>query len=211
MSATVPTISPVFGRIVIAAQIEQHVTQTLQMWFPTYIREVEAQAGLPVGVIPPPANYTNRNSFDALAGELLPKCVVISPGLADAPLRDGQGWYRAQWQIGVGVATAQPTEEAAMMHSDIYGGAARTLILQQVCDGELISDVQLVGETYDDLPITNQVQLYRGVSILFVVDVDDVVNRWKGPDVPDADPYDYGQALTVDVDLINEGTEALPD
>lgn len=206
------TISPVFGKIVIAAEIEQDVTLCLQKWFPTYIRQVEAQAGLPVGVIPPPANYTNRNSFDAIAGELLPKCVVISPGLADTPLRDGRGWYRAQWQVGVGVATAQPTEEAAMMHADIYGGAARALILQQVCgDSDLINDVQYVNESYEDLPIVNQVQLYRSASIFFIVDVDDVVNRWKGPEVPDDDPYAYGQAQEVDVDVINEGTEALPD
>ena len=208
---TSSAISPVFGRIVVAAQIEQHVTQTLQKWFPTYIREIEAQAGLSVGVIPPPANYTSRNSLDALAGELIPKCVVISPGLADAPIRDGEGWYRAQWQLGVGVTTAQPTEEDAMLHTDIYGGAARALILQQVCDGDLISSVQFVNESYDDLPITNQVQLYRAASVFFVVDVDNVVNRWKGPEVPDDDPYDYGQAQTVEVDVINEGMEALPD
>jgi len=209
----VSTISPVFGRIVVAAQIEQHVTEVLQNWFPTYIREIEAQNALPVGVIPPPANYTSRNSFDALAGELIPKCVVISPGLADTPLRDGSGWYRAQWQVGVGVATAQPTEEAAMMHTDIYGAAVRAIILQQVCSEDLISDVQFVNETYEDLPITNQVQLYRAAAVYFVVDVDNVVKRWGGPEEPDKDPYRYGQAQTVDVDvdLINQGMEALPD
>jgi len=200
-------VSPVFKQIINPAHIELATTQMLKTWFPTYIREVEKQLGLPVGVIKAPLNYTNRNSFDALPGELIPKCVVISPGLAEVPTMDGEGWYTADWQLGVGVATAGPTEDNAVDHVKIYGAAARVCVMQQLAANvDFIGNVRWVGETYDDLPITDQIQQYRAAQVFFVVSCDGVMNSRSGPDVPDHEPYEYGKAQHVitQVDLIKE-------
>lgn len=215
MMSSIDAPDTVFKPIFVPAYLEEQTVKCLQIWFPTYIRYVSAKFGAAALDVPPPANYTTRNSFDALPGELIPKCVVISPGLADTPMADGGGSYRATWQLGVGVATAQQDEELASLHTDIYGASVRAIVLQQLAKyvgmDSPVMGVAWVGETYEDLPIPGQIQQYRAAAVYFFVEIADVVNRWAGPDQPDSEPYGYGQAHLVDVTLVNEGTEALPD
>jgi len=199
------TVAAQFRKIFVASQLERAAKITLQKWFPTYLRELERQLGLPVNSAPTPRNYTTRNKFDSLRGEEMPKVVVISPGLANAPLQGGHGQYRAMWRLGVGVAITAPSEDEAIMLSQMYGAAARAIVLQHQSLGDNIGIVEIhwLDETYDDLPVPDQLNQFRAAGNFFAVDVDNVVTKYAGPDTPDLLPadYDYGQVEDVIINL----------
>lgn len=196
-------VSNVFGSILVPSTLEDATATMLQTWFPTYLREIESQLGLAPDSLIPPKKYTNRNKFDSLRGEDLPRCVVMSPGLASSPNKDGSGMYRASWRIGVGVAIAADTDEIANDQVKIYGAAVRAIVLQKGGKNGL-GDVNWVDENYDDIPISDQLQQYRAASIWFTADINNVVTRKPGPEIADADPYSYGIVESVDVLVTKE-------
>jgi len=199
------TVSPVFGKLFVPSKLEEATREILLLWFPTYLREVERQHGYPVDglTVPLERNYTSRNSYDAIAGEDLPRVVIICPGLMTVPLLSGDGEYRAMWRLGVGVACVAPTEDEAKLHCDIYGAAVRGIVLKH--GGKAIGGrVNWVDEQYVDLPISEQVKQYRAGSLWFSVDIANVVSNRPKPLTPDADPYEWGTADTVDIDLLKE-------
>ena len=177
---------------------------TLQTWFPTYLAEQERQENMRSGLLPPPQNYINRNAFDTLEGEQLPKVVVISEGLAAPPGSTGQGVYHAIWRVGVGVATAAKTEELANRMVKAYGAAVRALVLNKVpttTDLNIIS-VSWVEETYPNINIPSPIMLFKAANVSFHIDVDDVVHRYGGPLTPTIKvPAAYPDAETVEIDL----------
>lgn len=182
-------VSDVFGPIVTGSQIEQAVAKTLRKWYPTYLAEIERQLDMEKGLLKHPQNYTNRNSFDAQAGEKTPKIVVISPGTDGTPTKNGTSW-RATWRVGVGIAVGAKTEEEADRQLKAYVGAARAILIQNV---ETISqmglptveETQWLGESYDDLDdIPQQHILYKAATLLFTVDINVVTARRGGPEVP---------------------------
>ena len=195
----------IFKSIFVTQTIEQDTLELIQYWLPTYLREVESQLGLPINsiAVPKPENYTSRNTYEDLPGEELPKVIVISPGLIQAPLKSGTGQYRATWRLGVGVATARPTEEEAKLHCDIYGAAVRTIMLQKG-GGALGGQVHWVDEQYAGIPLGNAIRRYRAASLWFGVDLENVATQRGGPDAPNAEPYEYHTADEVIVDLVKE-------
>jgi hypothetical protein len=192
----------VFKHILVASKVEEAVIDTLVKWLPTYVREVERQLGLDVGVVDTPAYYTNRNSFDVQAGEPFPRVVVVSPGLAGAPLANGAGQYRATWRVGAGVAIAASTELRANLEAKVYGAAVRSILLHKQSLGGLANSVRWIDESYDDLPIPSQSKLYKAAGVYFEVDCEDVVTKWAGPEKPDDEPYAYGTAQSVIIDIV---------
>lgn len=195
-----------FGNLLVASTFEEAALTTLQTWFPTYLHEIERQLGLATDTVKPPVYYTNRNSFDASAGEPLPKVVAISPGLLGQPLVSGKH-YRATWRLGIGVAMAAKDEVTANMLVKIYGAAVRGIMLQKQSLGGTpgIQQIVWIDETYDDLPIQDQINLYKAAGVYFTVDVEDVVSKWMGPTTPDQPTYpDYGQVEAVIIDLQKE-------
>lgn len=205
-----PQVGDVFGQIVTANQVEKAVIKTLKMWFPTYLAEMERQLDMRKGLLKHPQNYTNRNSFDAEAGEKTPKIVVISPGIEGQPTKNATA-YRAAWRVGIGIATGAKTEEDADNEVKAYGGACRAIILQNVQTIAqqglpTVEQTTWLGESYDDLDdIRQQHILYKAATLLFAIDVNTVVARRGGPDVPNLAPPNYGEALTVDIDLQDVG------
>ena len=191
----------VFKDILVGSQIEEATINQLKKWLPTYLREIERQLGLPVGDIPPPHHYGNRNSFDAIAGEDFPKVIVISPGLAGPPIAKGDGQYRAVWRLGVGVGVAAKTEEAGNEMVKIYGAAVRAIMLHKQSLGGLAQAINWEDESYDDLPIASQNQLYKGAALYFAIDCEDVVTKWAGPETPDDELYAYGRAEHIYIDI----------
>lgn len=200
------TISSQFGRILVPSQIEEAVTVTLQKWYPTYLAEIARQLDVSRNIFPQPQNYTNRNSFDAEAGEKLPKVVVITPGLLDAPTRTGGGLYRAVWRLGVGIAAAGKDEQSANLRVKAYGAATRAILPQQQADVAQntpgIIQIRWINETYDDLTVPNQNQLTKAASLWFSIDIENIMEQWRGPDVPATDaPPAYPDVETVIIDI----------
>jgi hypothetical protein len=203
-----PVQTAVFKDILVAAELEEATIHQLIKWLPTYIREVERQLEMPVGEIPYPKYYTNRNSFDMVAGEDFPKVVVVSPGLAEAPLAKGDGQYMAGWRLGVGVGLAATTEVEANMLAKIYGAAVRAIMVHKQSLGGLAQVIRWVDETYEDLPIVSQNQLFKAAGVYFVVECENVVTKWAGPDAPDEEPYAYGRAEKIFIDIVKRSLDA---
>jgi hypothetical protein len=193
-----------------ASQIEEAVTATLQKWFPTYLAEIARQLGVSKNLFPHPENYTTRNSFEAEPGEKIPKVVVISPGWMSPPVKTGDGSYRVVWRLGVGVATGAKDEQSANLRVKGYGAAVRAMLAQQAdLGGEIygIREIYPIEETYVNLPITNQHQLYKAASLWFSVDIQDIMNQWAGPDTPIITaPPDYPEVEEVIIEI-----DQLPD
>lgn len=196
----------VFHKIfVVQREIEQPTRELLQLWFPTFLKQIESQLSLPVGQIeaPKPENYTSRNAYEELPGSELPKVVVISPGLIGTPLMSGNGQFRATWRLGIAVATTATDEETAKLHCDIYGAVVREIMLKR--GGKALgAKVNWVDEQYADLPLGDVVQRYRAASQWFAVDVENVATKRGGPDTPNQEPYDYHTAQTVNVTKTKE-------
>jgi len=172
-----------FGKIVVATQIEYAIRDLLKLYFPMYLREIERIMSWEREELPTPRNYTNRNTFDALPGEELPKVVVISPGLLEPPERvTGDGDYRATWQVGVGVAIAARTEEEADFQVKMYAAAVRGIVLHNKSMGrDDIVGVYWLDENYDDLPIDDQHANYKAAGNFFGVEVEGTINTFMRP------------------------------
>jgi hypothetical protein len=196
-----PDSLTVFKRIFVPSELEEAALETLAIWYPTYIRELESQLGLTIGDISAPSFFTNRNSFDVLPGEKYPKVVAISPGIADTPMQTGGSQYTAQWRLGVGVVCAADSETLANMMVKIYTSAARAIILQKQSLGGIATNVAWINETYEDLQIANQNQLFKASSVEFLVEVQDIVTKRAGPKFPDHDPYVYGKVEKVIIEI----------
>jgi hypothetical protein len=192
-----------------AATIEDAVIVVMQTWFPTYLAEQERQTGMRAGSLPPPENYINRNSFETLEGEQMPKIVVMAEGLSGTPGANGSHVYRATWNVGVGVATAAKTEEVCNRMVKAYGAAVRALVLNKMGTQNIIgvANVNWTQERYPSITIPSPIQLFKAANISFTMDVEDVVHKYGGPPVPSrAVPPPWPEVETVDIE-----TDIVPD
>jgi len=199
--ASQTTSREVFKTIFVPSQLEEAVLNQLHMWFPTYIRQVEEQLGLPIGNIPAPGFYSNRNSFDYLAGEKMPKVVAISPGLYTDPTANGSGQYSTWWRLGVGVVAVAKDEPIANMLVKIYGMAAVAIMLHKQDLGGISNGIEWIGATFDDVPVDVPNQLTKLFAGDFAVQINDTVTKWAGPDLPDQDPYAWGIVEQVIIEI----------
>ena len=197
------TTETVFGRIFVASQLERPVVALLEKWFPTYLREVERQVGWDLEPLESPASYSNRVRFDIEPGEPMPKAVVISPGLFETPQRgDGGDFYNASWQLAIGIAIAQRTEELADLTVKMYGAAVRAIMVQHQSIEGVANGVFWLDESYDDLEIPDKIQLYKAAAGLFSVSMEDVVTRWAGPVEPTEQAQLEEEVLTSEATIV---------
>lgn len=200
----------IYRTIFSADQLETQVATTLRLWLPQYIKEIEDQRGREVGLIPPPRTYTRRNEFQSFPDDQLPFCIVVSPGLVEPPVADGEGRYRGWWGVGVGVVAAASTEEDTNALVKIYGAAVRAVMLQQPdLGGSESQGVEWEDERYDDnLALTDQRRSVGAARVVFRVWVDDVVSRWNGPTTPDPGDWPPGSVWgTVEHVIISDTDE----
>jgi hypothetical protein len=212
LSAVATSVSPIFGRILSAAQIEDAVLAVMEAWFPTYLAEMERQEGMRVGTLVPPDNYINRNSFETLEGEKMPKVVVMAEGLTGTPSTSGMHIYKATWNVGVGIATAAKTEEVCNRMVKAYGAAVRALVLNKMGTQNIIgvANVNWTQERYPSITIPSPIQLFKAANISFAIDVEDVAHKYGGPATPSrAVPAPWTDVQTVDteLDIVPEDTE----
>lgn len=178
-----------FGPMVDGGQVEQWVADTLELWFPTYLRELEDQRGLPHGQIPPPLSYTISEDVDREAGDYLPALVVVSPGLASgrAPQKEGDGAYRAWWNVGIGIFASSNSRNETRILVRRYLAVARTLLIQKRSLGGNANGIDWLDEDYEEVDFETGATMGAGVAF-FNVEVANVLMGRGGPRVPDPDP-----------------------
>ena len=189
-------MTSLFGPIVSADQVADAAVATLRTWMPYYVAELERRRPHEDGDPWPPEPRSYRAiasaSITGWPEHQLPAVVVVCPGLAARPERDGQGVYRATWQVGVGVIVSARDEAATDRLAGLYGAAARAVIAQQSSLGGFAAGTRWIDESLDDVPV-DATRTLRAVVEEFEVDVDAVVSDADGPrELPDPtpDPHD---------------------
>ena len=204
-----PTPASMVGPIFAGVQLEQAIIDTIKLWIPVYLPAAEIRVtGARVG-LPMPRGYTTRNTFSDLPEDQLPMCIVISPGTAGTPVKEGgKGVYRAPWRVVVGCVVSTRTQQETNAVSKIYGAAIRQLLLHKGTLGGVADNVIWEEESYDDIPQNDPDRSLMVSMIVFVFWVDNVATRFGGPkDPPGPDEQpdaDWPEVDTVIIDLVKE-------
>lgn len=179
-------MTAVFGPIVVASDVEDALTETLKLWLPTYLAEMERLTARAPGDLPEIRSYSKVNRFRRLPQEQLPAAVVVSPGLASAPVVFGDGKIGAWWRLGVAVVCSGSTAEASNELAKLYGAAIRTLLVQRPDLGGAASALTIVSELYDDVP-ADYLEVGATAQVEIDVFVDQISDNTRGPSAPAAD------------------------
>lgn len=186
----------IFKTIANAAAVEQAVLTFYQSWMPTYIAEVERQAGLDAQSLPMIRSFQNRTEFQDWPEEQLPTLIVVSPGFIGEPRQAGDGTYLAPFSIGVASVVSARDKASTNQLAKLYAAAARAAILQHQSVGGIAEGVDWLDERYSDVPEESGRTLASGQAI-FRVWIPNAVTAGEGPKEPLEDPYDAPAWPTV--------------
>lgn len=185
-----------FGTIRTDDEIEDAVTATLKKWLPTYMSEVERQLNLtpPYYERPSAGSFTTRTDFDKFPEDMLPLIVIVSTGVEDDPVREGRGFYRARYVMGVTNIVSSTEEVFSRQYAYRMGAAIRAaLIHHQSLDRGVDGDVRGVdwlGSRNDELGSEDGRTIWA-CRQAFSVEVAEVLQRGVGPvgpTDPEVDP-----------------------
>lgn len=199
----------IFDAIAVADDLEQAVLDTLEKWFYTYLVEYELQAGLipnnqTVPVHPMPRAYLKVNQLDKEAADQLPSIVCVSPGLSNrhAPMQEGDGSFRAFFNVGVGVFCTAKDRKDTMKICRIYTAICRTIMLQQQSLGGFADGSWWLDESYDPHFSFTDDQTISAGQVVFEIEVAGVVNRFGGPKTTDPLPDQPGSEWPLAEEVI---------
>lgn len=209
------TASPVFGRIVIASDVETALVDTLQAWLPTYLAELERRTGRDPGAVPMVKSWRRSNRFYRFPQDQLPAAIVISPGTTGQPERRGAGTIDAWWRIGIAIVCSANTPEATNELAKLYAAAVRTAVLQQPSlagdpadPHPFAAKVLFVGEVTDDVP-AEYLEVGCTAQVEFDVLVEGIADTTAGPAAPTVDtPDDWPTVTSQHVDIEVEDSHA---
>lgn len=184
-----------FGQIITDDQVEDAVISVLKRWTNEYMAEIERQVGVEVGYHQRPpgdGSYLVRTDFDKWPEEMLPIVLVVSPGVADDPVREGRGVYRAKWEIGVVCIVESTDQVSTRRYAYRMGAALRAALVQhQTLERALNSSVRgvdWVGHRNNEVPLgPEDNRTIWANRQLFEVEVGGVLTRGGGPG-PGVDP-----------------------
>jgi hypothetical protein len=179
--ATQPSI---FGPIVSGHDVEQWSLALIRKWFSTYLAEKEAQDGLTRGALQRPRGYVIAPSLDKWPEDQLPAIVLVSVGLAERPLKEGSGRYRARWDMGVACICSARTQSESHANAQRYMAALRLIFIQRPSLDGKASGVDWQGEQYDQLDYDDLRSIDGGFG-QFTVEVEDIALAGGGPATPD--------------------------
>lgn len=196
----------IFRRIVTGADVEGWCLDLVKRWLSTYLAEVERQHGVPAGTWQRPRAYVVAPSLDKYPEDQLPCILLISVGLAERPLRNGDGRFRTLWQMGLACVCSAATMAETHRMAHHYGAALYALFNQRPSlDGKADGVDWLDYDVGDTIDYDDQRSLAAGIAS-FTVQVDAAVSAGAGPVTPgdpltpDTDPWpDWPDAETVDV------------
>lgn len=196
----------IFGPIISSDQVEDAIRNTLRDWFPTYLREYELQAGIPANSLPEPRAYIVTNDVEKEPEDQMPAILVVSPGLVEEPMPDGEGLYRAPFGVAVAVFTSASDRESTEDLVRQYVAMARAIMLHKQTYGGIGDGTRWVDESYAELTFDDERTIGAGQAV-FVVEVAGVVRRYGGPPrpiEPDPDTQPGSNWPTVDEVIVDE-------
>jgi hypothetical protein len=203
------TVTP-FHRILTGADVEDAAIALMQKWMPTYLAEMERQTGRTADSLPHVRSWVRTNEFEKFPEDQLPAVLVICPGLADEPVKTGDGKYRAGWALGVAVVVSARDQAVTQELAKVYAAAIRALLLHHPSMEGLARGMEWNDERYDDLAQVDERTLSAARQV-FTVEVDDVTTARAGPAAPDPlpdhhEPYPP-DAIVPDRDHVDQTIE----
>lgn len=182
------TVSDIFGPIPTRIAIATATRDLLADWLPAYLAEIERQNNLDPESLPHIRSWTTRTTPTKWVEEQTPACVIVCPGLAGIPQRDGNGIWQAPWGVGVAIVTSGNSQETVIENSGYYGAAVRACLLQQQPLDGIDGRLRWLDEDYAEIPESKSRTVAAGrveFEVLIPVAVDDMAGPLAVPD----DPY----------------------
>jgi hypothetical protein len=197
----------VFGMIKTGWDVEKQVIDHLEEWMTTYLAEVERQQEIDPQSLPPVRSWITSNEFRKMPEEQTPVGVVVSPGITDDPVKDGEGSYRAKWMVGIAIVIKGRTKTEVAEVAKLYAAAVRGAMLQHRSLGGFARGVEWKDESYSDVPSKDQRTL-GSAQCIFEIEVPDTINVFAGlvakPDDPYEDPGDWPEVEDASVTVEKE-------
>ena len=216
-----------FGLLLDADLIEDAIREKIKVWMNTYLLEVEFQRQLDPGSIPRPKSYLVAEEVDRELGDNLPSIIIASPGLASQPVKEGDGYYRATWNVALGVVVSAGGQDSRTNTKRLlrrYTSALRLLMLQKrnifdtytsgpdIDENFEVIDIVWMDESYDRLDFEDGQTMAAG-EVLFEIEISNVANNRLGPKNPAApsNPTEvgtsWGEVGSTDVTVIPVATD----
>lgn len=171
-----------FENILTGSDVEQWVIDMLKKWALTYINELQFQIGWDGAQIPVPRSFTTRTRVRHFEDDQLPQCIVVSPGLADRPRKEGNGVYRATFSMGVSVIASAKDESTTKALARFYAAVTRAILLQHASLDGKADGMEWWDESYDDIEDDADVsRVLAAGSNFFRIEVPNVVTWGAGP------------------------------
>lgn len=178
-----------FKPIIIGSEVEQWVIDIIKKWAETYIDELMFQIGWEGSAIPAPRSYTTRTRVRHFEEDQLPQVIVVSPGLAGPPKKDGSGAYRAAFSLGVSVIASAKDEPSTKALARFYAAVTRAILIQHASLGGHAEDLEWRDESYDDIEDDADIsRVLAAGSNYFRIEIPQVVTWGAGPKFP-SPPY----------------------
>ena len=152
-------------------------------WLADSLKVQELRRGYETGSLPIPGApqvWPDDVPEDRWPEHQLPAIGIGSPGTVGEPEKDGNGYFRATWNIGIGITVSAATPAATHKLAKVYGAAIRMCLLQHRSLGGFAVGLDWGGETYTALGVANSRSQAIAVNS-FMVTVGEVISVNYGP------------------------------
>jgi hypothetical protein len=183
----IPSIS--FGPYVTTNDVLNAVRTTIQTWSATYLAEMsrhdQQNPSIEFEVLPDFNSFPSALDLSEFVEEQMPSCIIVVPGVPSKPHRQGNGFYTAELDVGIGVAVSGQDTETTRKLASLYGAAVRQIILQNSSLGGVTAGVVWTKEEYTGgfIRPTDQRTLAIG-ELEFTFTIDNFANDSNGPLTP---------------------------
>lgn len=180
-----------FKPFISADDIERAVRDHVKAWWHEYMAEYERQHALTPRFYAEPRAYEVTSEFTYWAEDYLPHILVLSPGLADEPVKRGSGPMEAMWAVGVICTVGGATRPIIRNNMHAHAAVVRALMVQlpQVSSKDFILSSRWVDETYRDIAAEDSKTLGSS-TIHFAITAQPLDPGGKPPQpTPRSDPY----------------------
>lgn len=183
-----------FGPLVVETDVDVAVIETLKVWLPTYLRQVELERDLTAGFLkrPKPSSFANTLEDDEFKDHPFPAIIVTTAQTAGRPTKDGNGNHYAAWNVVVSSITRGRTPPETRALAALYSGCVRRLLVQQEALGGLAGAIDWVASNVAPVADVTGSGRYLAAGInQFSVYIDEVVQSGVGPLEPEPDDSPY--------------------
>jgi hypothetical protein len=173
------------GLIVDPTVPEQAMTDTLKRWLPTYLAHLARLKGRDPESIETPQSWNTVNEpLDKWPEDQVPAMYVVSMGITTPPELNGEGVYRADFDLGVAAVVEDVTRQDTDDLVKLYVAAIWGAVTQNRSLGGVAAGTAWLGGTWDLVP-NNMKRTLAGCEARFVVTIDNVVDVFDGLSEPE--------------------------